>query len=307
MKDLNIKEAKKFLNIANGDLKAAQYLHKKELYPQAISLFQQSVEKSAKSIMFALNLVNYKDIITEISHNSLKILEVMRDRKKESIESLDKLHKNFPKLANISLIKKVAFGYSVLNQNKFKELLGISSKIDQSEEEIENIIDSINKYYLEILEINKQGKNSLFYQKITSKADEELEYMLNELLEVVAENYPSLVLDLKKRIKKSDIRKIKNMIHELTVPFFTTSIFLFLSTFILSLLTQSHSIRTRYPDKNFDPLKHYNSNLPIVAKFKELSRIEEYMLNTLSYWLQQLDEIPSDYLLELICLLGKKN
>lgn len=57
-------------NIAELDLKAAKVLNEKELYPQSIFYFQQSVEKANKAFALITNQVEEKDLLkeTEMKH-----------------------------------------------------------------------------------------------------------------------------------------------------------------------------------------------------------------------------------------------
>jgi len=60
--------AKKFIEVAESDLKATEVLLKSGMYPQAIFLIQQALEKAIKAIALELNLITPEDVGKELGH-----------------------------------------------------------------------------------------------------------------------------------------------------------------------------------------------------------------------------------------------
>lgn len=60
-----------FFTVARRDFEAAKFLMEHGLYPQALFMLQQSLEKVAKAVLLALNLASIDDLKREVRHEIL--------------------------------------------------------------------------------------------------------------------------------------------------------------------------------------------------------------------------------------------
>lgn len=63
-----IEGALEFLRVAKKDFEASKLLMKHDLYPQALFMIQQSLEKIAKAILLAFGLASIEDLKREVGH-----------------------------------------------------------------------------------------------------------------------------------------------------------------------------------------------------------------------------------------------
>src|SRR3989344_6178985 len=95
----------KLLKTSENDLKASKLLYKEEIYPQAVSHFQQSIEKSNKAFGLVLNIINDKALISQIGHKPLKIHSLMIQKQKRNFENYKKfMEQNI--IVETSIIKR---------------------------------------------------------------------------------------------------------------------------------------------------------------------------------------------------------
>ena len=66
-----IERALEFLRVAKKDFEASKLLMKHDLYPQALFMIQQSLEKIAEAILLALGLASIEDLEREVGHKIL--------------------------------------------------------------------------------------------------------------------------------------------------------------------------------------------------------------------------------------------
>ncbi|HEX7319980.1 MAG TPA: HEPN domain-containing protein [bacterium] len=75
-----------FLNVAKKDLKAAQTLYARRLYPQAIFYLQQSIEKSFKAFGILYDNLTVVELKNKVGHFPLRVLSHMMQKIKETPE-----------------------------------------------------------------------------------------------------------------------------------------------------------------------------------------------------------------------------
>lgn len=299
-----IDDGLKLLNIAEDDLETCKYLYSKKLYPQSLFHYQQSVEKSFKTMFFSMGLLSYIEMEKDISHNPLNIFKLVKKRKKESINGLDKLHLKFPEVAKTKLMNKLSNFYKHLDIDKIMEFFKISKKAHNDDKEIKYIINSLNDIYTDTMEINNKGKNSDFLKELILIINSSIVDMIKEFFESL-NFYPKLSGDEEKKEIILDSKKLINLFQEIAIPFFTTSVFLVISLIMISFLTKSLASKSRYIKKNYNPLEFYNSSHPLIMNIKELLKLQNKNLNLLGKWLDYLEKTP-EYLKEILWVLKKK-
>jgi len=311
MIEFNIDEGLQLLNIAKGDLKASKSLYLSKLYSQALFYYQQSVEKSFKTMFYSMGLLSYKEMVKDISHNPLNIFVLIKKREKGSIVNLDKLYSKFPEIAKTELIKIPSKFYKSLDENKIREFFQISSEVYNNDGEIKDVVKSLDGLYKETIEISGKGKNNKLYKEFKESArniDCVKEDMLREFFEALS-LYPEFsdVIKTNEAIEEeiNKLIKIFKEKEEIWIPFFAISFFLFVSLILISFLTKSLAIKARYIAKDFNPLDFYNTNHPLILSFKGLSKLQNKNLNLLKNWLGYLKETPED-LKEILWVLKKK-
>lgn len=59
--------------------------------------------------------------------------------------------------------------------------------------------------------------------------------------------------------------------------------YVYKTLYLLSLITDSHAVSSRYPMNNFNPIDFYTPNLPMVENFGFLINTTEKVMDTISY------------------------
>lgn len=278
--------------IARKDLEAATCLYEKELYPQAVFYFQQSVEKANKSWALVLDIIKEEEVIS-VRHDPFKIYIKSLLEQKKRLEMNSETIKKVPELKKTKFMRDLDFeeyykvvADSLTNVEKYYKVEGDSIKkikfsgkwpeenLFISGGAIRSLIDQINE--LELVEIYL--KNTEISEKDFVEATETFIEILDAFypldpkktneLKAGVENY--LTLDLKKEI----INKIQSF------PIKNT-IYVSFSLYYLSLIMLPHAIVTRYPDNNHNPLKVYNKKLPLIQLFDDLLEIMEKTLSNM--------------------------
>jgi hypothetical protein len=291
MIEFNIDEGLQLLNIAERDLKASKCLCLDKLYPQALFYYQQSIEKAFKTIFYSLGLLSYKEMKEDISHNPLNIFVLISDEK--SSNNIAKIKLNFPKIGETRFIDILSKSYSAKSEDVVRKSFQIPREIQNDDKGIKDMIKYLNNYYKETIEINSKGKDSDFYKKLIMNMESEVKGIFEEFFESLA-FYPALS-DIFKNIEiKKEIEKVFDLFKKILIPFFTTSIYLSISLIIVSFLTKSLAIKTRYIEKDCNPLECYKTNHPLVLNLEGLSELQNKNLTLLKNWLGYLKGTPEE-------------
>jgi len=289
MIEFNVDEGLQLLNIAERDLKASKCLYSDKFYPQALFYYQQSVEKAFKTIFYSMGLFSYKEMKKDISHNPLNIFVLIGDEK--SSNNIAKIKSNFPKIGETRFIDILSKSYSAKNEGVIRKSFQISKEIQNDDKEIKDVIKALNNYYKETIEINREGKNSELYKNLIDEKKSEIVETFKEFFESL-----NLYSCLSDKFDGEEITKVIDELFDLfkkiLIPFLTTSFYLIISLILISFLTKSLAIKTRYIEKDCNPLDFYNKNHPLVLNLKELSRLQNKNLNLLRKWIEYLAQTP---------------
>jgi len=302
MIEFNIDEGIELLNIAEDDLKASRCLYSSKLYLQALFYYQQSVEKAFKTIFFSMGLLSYGEMKRDISHNPLNIFDMISDE--EYSNKIARIKSNLPKIGETKFINMLSQYYSSLNEEIVKNFFQLSSEVESNEGEIKDVIKALNNYCKETTGINKEGKDSELYKNLIDNKKSETVETFKELFDAL-NLYPGLSDKFEVEEIAKVIDELFDLFKKILIPFLTTSFYLVISLVMISFLTKSLAIRTRYIEKDYNPLDFYKINHPLVLNLKGLSKLQNKNLNLLKNWLGYLKETPEE-LKEILWVLKKR-
>jgi hypothetical protein len=132
------KESELYFETAMTDLKAAEVLFNKSLFPQSIYFIQQSIEKGVKGMAISYSLLDSKRIKKEISHKASLVFKA--SFKRHSLRDNEMAEQEID-----SAFQSINDGYNELQiEDKVSILL---SMIDSMEQEHDNINQYVNKTF----------------------------------------------------------------------------------------------------------------------------------------------------------------
>jgi len=271
---MNVSEV--LLNIAKDDWSASQILFEKKLYSQAVFYLQQSVEKSAKSLIIEMELSNIEDVKRYIGHDTIKIIELLKEKNIIINKEKNKILEAIPKLKDSIFDNAVGANKDLIDLGN-KDIEDISTNLKHSSTTIEHTINAILGFFNEFLELEKMISN----EGIESLIDEDSVGEIINIAQLITEQYP-----IEEKYKKfSDPRKIK-----LFIEVITKNILLFIpcliSLLVLALITCYDAVNSRYPkiERNYNPLDYYNDVYPVIMKFDKLLNLQKFNLIQLNVW-----------------------
>lgn len=275
--------------IAKQDLKAAKCLFDKGLYPQAVFYLQQSVEKANKSWAIMCNVIKEEEV-KAIGHDPFKVYVKILKEQKDKLELLIERIKKFPKLQETKLLKNFDFekhykraADALTNVEKYYKVKGESLRdIKFLGEEFEEILYTNKEDIISIIEELDSLKLQDYYPddvKISKKEFTEIKRAIIEILDVFYYLNPKKVEKLREEVEELFTT---NLLEEAIKVFRSIPmrdiIHVSQSLYYLSLLMLPHSIVTRYPDNDYNPLTIYNKNLPLIQLFGDMVNIVEKTL-----------------------------
>lgn len=241
-----------FLEVARTDLNAAKHLLSKKDHSNAVFHLQQAVEKGVKSLGLWLNVLSEEECKDRkiAGHDAFRIFNLLVEEGVKKIKSeLQSIYSKHPEIEQTSLWQKLKKQLSELEE----EIKNIRNEVDRIEKEAINIASSDKEIQEVIRKINrfrgKLPKGLLKFGGDAIRTSRELYRMLTQDLGKI------------KRISPTDFRKIKGA----SVLFFRL-IYSVACLFYLSLIMSPHAVRTRYPEKDWNPIREYNERMPLVKK-----------------------------------------
>lgn len=258
-------------NTAKEDLEASKILYEKKFYPQAMFFLQQSVEKAAKSLFIEIEVVEQKELKTFIGHNPLKIINLFKRKEKETQQEQQKLIEKIPELKDSFLYKEEDSKISELELKSPAELENLSREMNASIGKIRENVNTLKKMIKQTVIFIQYIKNTEI-EKIVENRNLEEFIRINKL---TIEKYPIDEKYPKLKNRKDTVIATRHIIHNSSILFY-----LFISLFILSLITFIGATDSRYPniEKDTTPEDTFNADKPIIKEFKELIIIQEYNL-----------------------------
>lgn len=267
------------LHISTMDLQASRVLHEKELHPQAVFYFQQSVEKACKAFALLTNQVTEKELPREVGHETIKIFEMAA---KHQVVRFKKLEENLNKLPELKTLTIFKDFDARKNLNEFERSL---SEIEEIKEDRDDLIyissRDIRRILKEIKLTNKdfeKGKRSLSNFKISERTWNKQKVEILEFCKVLLKNDITQFEEVKSSFEKAETKLlVEKSIKDLLEPL-TIALLISVSLYYLAIITLPHSIITRYPLKGLTPLEIYTKELPVVKMLPKLFEIQDVVL-----------------------------
>lgn len=290
----NMSMSSELLEIAKMDLQASKVLYENRLYSQAIFYFQQSVEKANKAFALITNQVDEKELPKKIGHEPIKIYEKNIKQQKDKHEQLNQNLKNFPELKEISTFKNLN------NRREFRQFdlyLSYLKEIKQEKNELIFMSSWDIRRFLKEIKLTKinlqKDMLNISKFKITKRDWMKAEKNFLELYNFALKYNPVYAEEMKDDFKQIDIKKIEEILKNLSVQIHTTSSIL-ISLYHLAIITLPHSTITRYPLNGLSPIKIYNKKLSIVKKLPELIEVHDNTLDELKIFAKETKEINAE-------------
>lgn len=278
-------------NIAELDLKAAKVLNEKELYPQSIFYFQQSVEKANKAFALITNQVEEKDLLKEIGHETIIIYQKSIKHQIKRYEQLKENLKRIPELKKTKFLENFD-----VNRNLRQLDLNLSEIYTIKKDKKELIYISqfeIRRILKEIESANKElekAKKKISDFKITDRVWNKMKTEMLELYNSLSKYNPLQIEEAKNNLQNKDMkllveRYIKSLIEPMNI------IPLSISLYYMAIVTLPHSSLTRYPQNDLTPLEIYTKKLPVVKMLPKLIEVQANVLSELKILNNTFEEI----------------
>ncbi len=270
-----MKTGTELFNIAKMDLQASRVLYEKELYPQAIFYFQQSVEKACKAFALLTNQVTEKELPREVGHETIKIFEMAAKHQVVRFKQLEENLNKLPELKTLTILKDFD---ARKNLNEFERSL---SEIEEIKEDRDDLIYISSREIRLILKkikfTNKdleKGKRNLYKFKISERTWNKQKVEILEFCKVLLKHDIKQFEEIKSSFDKVYTKlwmekSIKDLLETITI-----ALPISVSLYYLAIITLPHSITTRYPLKGLTPLEIYTEKLPLVKMLPTLLDIQ---------------------------------
>lgn len=263
------------LSIAKMDLQASRVLYEKELYPQAIFYFQQSVEKACKAFALLTNQVTEKELPREVGHETIKIFEMAAKHQVVRFKQLEENLNKLPELKTLTILKDFDA------RKNLKEFERSLSEIEEIKEDRDDLIyissRDIRLILKEIKLTNKdleKGKRSLSNFKISERTWNKQKVEILEFCKVLLKHDIKQFEEIKSSFDNPETKLLVEIsIKDLLEPV-CIALLISVSLYYLSIITLPHSIITRYPLRGLTPVGIYTKKLPLVKMLPTLFEIQ---------------------------------
>ena len=288
--------ALELIKIAEEDFESSKILFENEKYPNAVSTFQQSVEKSTKALFLLNEVFKSHELRKEVSHfPSKKHLEDVKTNLKKATD-LKEAIKNNPKLKEIPMIKKLNledYEKKAVEAEGIIKSVSKKGKIYSDNLEILNQnISEMNKVLLnaetfEVKKLDKLTEEELANQWISnikafSKIKREEGVGISEQEEKEALNVTGEFL------KHIALRHAESMVYGGTAHAVNST---------LNFFIEPHFNFLRYPGKK-KPLEYYALENPLVKRLQKLIEIQKRNLKIHKKYLEFIKNSYADIVIE---------
>lgn len=241
----------KLIRIARSDLKAARALFNEENYPQAVFLLQQAIEKTCKVFAIQNDLFKESELRKMVRHDSNKVFSKLAANHDHDYH---KLIYNFLTSDSESSIGNLLESKEV-NQIMVSENFDEPTRelIDELIAVIENEDEVVDGVFPNLDKLDKEASRDLLTTLI-KKENVEI-----EITDEILTRFQQVIEQIPKYSKSGS------------------------QIMFMSMLFSKHSTKSRYPTQNFDPIKFYNANNPLVNSMPFFFDRLEVCLNVVSH------------------------
>jgi|GEM_PF-3597926 len=287
--------------ISTDDLDSSVILHHRGHYPQSVFYLQQSVEKAVKSIGLLFGVISEKDLLKNVGHKPLEIYKKPVNKFSEDLMSLNKNLEFYPEFKNILDSSGIDTDKFVLaikkGKHEFNHYISNIASYNLTKEEVEEYIskmENINRYV-------KKSINIIGEREITDEVFDEIKDQIGSSFEKLLESS-----DITDESKEQILSELKSQ-YESFFPekeFFQYFMYIIIhvmgigvNLFYLSVITSLHSSKSRYPEKNFNPLTFYTPECPLIEKMPEIQNLTRHTLEEIDLLYDLMNnppEFPND-------------
>lgn len=280
--------ARRFLVVAQQDLKASRCLYNNGYYPQAIFYLEQSVEKGLKSFAILAGIITEQEARRPISHQVMKIYSKTTTAFKDQIATINSQIHSDPKLER--MFEGIIDSSQMANQiGRTLDFIQTISKENVST--ISNDDKRLRNYLVRLKKLHQEYANiqSLTQKSLTDEA--EFRAFRKDFLSMIKRYYEGQPDEYKKKKKEIDEKLTYDLYTksmEVYLSYTLPPMFIYTSFFYLSRLLAPHAL-TRYPEGEFNPINYYHSDLPLIHSFDELNQKIDVTLKSLEDFVDKID------------------
>ena len=284
------------IKISEEDLESSKILFENEKYPNSVSSFQQSVEKSTKAFFLLNEILKSRELAKVVGHfPSKKHLEGVKASREKAIHLKEAIDSN-PKLKEIPMIKKLDLEDFLNKATEAEKIIKSVSKkgriYSDNPEILDQNLSEMDKFLLhaEEFEIKKLDKltaeelanewisNIKAFSKIKREEGHEIsEQEEKEALSVTGDFLKHLAL-----------RNAESMIYGGTSHSVNST---------LNFFIEPHFKFLRYPGKK-NPLDYYTLKNPLVERFLKFIEIQRRNLDIHKKYLKFIKNSFADIVIE---------
>lgn len=277
--------AKAMLEVSRRDLEAARLLYEGGFYPHTVFMAEQCAEKAVKALIILNELSRGADFAKAVGRLSSLDEELRRRIGHSAVRFLKMAYEGYRHVVT-DLSRTVE--RSGLSVEEFKSGYPMLSSFIVSDKHAEEAVDwgSIEEQMFS-LAMNEEGLEEYLreVEAVYSSVNEIASRRPEEFKEVLYANKDSLVSLLKElqnlmeRVQGREGREIREtgfveafskllednwQVIWLAMTFLLKTLSAYIIIIELFKLLSPHVSRSRYPEKDFDPLKFYTKELPLV-------------------------------------------
>jgi hypothetical protein len=274
---IELEKVKQLLQISEKDLQSSENLFISKIYHNAVSTFQQSVEKTVKAEALMNSIFKFNELKRGIGHNPLPMYTSGISKNLQDAENLKEAIKKHPELETIPAIQKLnlddyiskaKFAKQSLNSISMKEKIFSDdiNELDGAIEEMNKLIEHVKS--INMKEITDEGVKMYkkaytdsvkAYIEIAEKQGQPInEEEKQQNLEITEETIKDIADNLRKNL----------VLYGLTHALNST----------LSIFITPHFDFVRYPEQK-NPLEYYNETNPLIMRFDKLISIQRENLS----------------------------
>jgi len=157
---IELEKVKQLLQISEKDLQSSENLFISKIYHNAVSTFQQSVEKTVKAEALMNSIFKFDELKHGIGHNPLPMYEANITDNMKKAEGLREAINKIPELGKIPAIEKLNLDDYIAKGNFAKQALNSISKkgkiFSDDINELDGAIEEMNKLIEHVKSIDKQ-------------------------------------------------------------------------------------------------------------------------------------------------------